>query len=130
MIRRTLFVAAAFFALALPAWNQEDQPNVNSRYVIESVNVQGSRVSRLSDSTRQELESFVGQKLDHGLLDRFAAEIRRELRVDKVAIHVSRGLEPEHVKVEFTIENQHRKAFDISFPKGLYQSRQGWSGAV
>jgi outer membrane protein assembly factor BamA len=129
MIRSTLLVAASFI-VALPVWNQEAQPNVNSRYVIESVNVLGSRVSRLSDSTRQELESFVGQKLDHSLLDRFASEIRRELRVDKVAIHVSRGTEPEHVKVEFTVENQHRRDFDISFPKGLYQSKQGWSGAV
>ena len=52
------------------------------------------------------------------------------MRVERVAIHVARGTLPEQVTVEFTIEGERRKDFDLDIPKGVYHSLQGWSGGV
>jgi len=115
---------------SLLAWNPDEQPNVNSRYTVESVHISSKRTSRLTPATRQEMESVVGQKLDHSLLDELATRIKKELRVDRVAIHIARGTLPEQVTVEFTIEGERRKDFDLDIPKGVYHSKQGWSGGV
>jgi outer membrane protein assembly factor BamA len=129
MISRVLLLTAVF-AFGVSGWNQDEPPNVNSRYIVESVHVSGKKLSRLKDATRRELEAFVGQKFDHATLNKFAARLKRELRVEDVGLHVSKGTKPDHVKVEFAIENPHQKDFDIDIPKGVYHSRQGWSGAV
>lgn len=105
-----------------------DEPNVNSRYTIESVHVEGFRSSKISTTLRSELEAVIGQKFDQSLLDRISAHIRRDLRVDKVAAKVSRGTQPEHVKIDFFVENQRSKDFDVGVPMFTYNSRQGWSG--
>lgn len=125
-----IFLAAAFFALSSLAGNQDEAPNVNSRYTVESISVSGKRTTRLSRSTRREIEALVGHNLDHGILDKFAARIRHELRADDVNIHVSKGTEPEHVKVEFLVEGKSSVGFDVDVPKGIYHSKQGWSGAA
>lgn len=131
MIRHFVpLILACFSAGSLMGWNPDEQPNVNSRYTVESVHISGKRTSRLSPATRREMEGFVGQKLDHSLLDDLATRIKKELRVEKVAIHVARGSLPEQVTVEFTIEGERRKNFDLDIPKGVYHSRQGWSGGV
>lgn len=126
-------IAIALLSLAsLPlfGWNPEEQPNVNSRYTVESVHVSGKRTTRLTENTRRELENVVGTKLDHSLLDRMAREIKRELRVEGVSVHVAKGSLPGQVAVEFLAEGGRRQDFDVDVPKGVYQSRQGWSGSV
>lgn len=117
-------------ALSLFGWNPDEQPNVNSRYTVESVHVSGRRTTRLSQSTRHELERVVGQKLDHSLLDQIATRIKKELRVEGVAVHVAKGSKPEQVSVDFTVEGGRRQDFDLEMPKGVYHSRQGWSGGI
>lgn len=129
MIPRAV-LALLFWTLALSAWNQEEQPNVNSRYVVESVHLIGTKIGRLPASTRREMEQVVGQKLDHSMLDKLAGRIKSELRVEKVAIHVAKGTEADHVTVEFVAESGRRQDFDIDIQKGVYNAKQGWSGAV
>ncbi len=128
----TRIAIALLFLSSLPSfgWNPEEQPNVNSRYTVESVHVSGKRTSRLTENMRRELETVVGTKLDHGLLDRMATEIKRELRVEGVSVHVAKGSLPGQVAVEFLAEGGRRQDFDINIPKGVYQSRQGWSGGI
>lgn len=128
MIR--LLLLPALTVLSLFAWNQDEQPNVNSRYTVESVHLSGKRATRLSQTTRRELEQVVGQRLDHSLLDDIATRIKRELRVEKVAVRVAKGTQPERVTVEFTVEGGRRQNFDLEMPKGVFVSRQGWSGGV
>ena len=121
---RALFVALILAAAAYAG----DEPNVNSRYTVESVHVAGFRSSKISITLRSELEAVVGQKFDPTLLDRISAHIRRDLRVDKVAVKVSRGTQPEHVAIDFYVENQRSKDFDVGVPMFTYNSKQGWSG--
>jgi len=115
--------------LPLFGWNPQEDVNVNSRYTVEKVSISGRLSSRVSVELRREMESVVGQKLDHGVLDRLAARIRRDLRVQNVSVRVHRGDLPEHVKVEFEIESGHRQGFDVNVPKLAYHSRQGFSAA-
>src|SRR4051794_31999254 len=95
--------AVLFILLALPlfAWNPQEDVNVNSRYTVEKVDVSGRLSARISHELRQELDSVVGQKLDHSVLERLAARMRHDLRVQNVAVRVRRGEVPDHVTVEF-----------------------------
>lgn len=127
MMRLAVFVS---LSAVLFAWNPEESPNVNSRYTVEAVRLAAKHTSRLTETTRRDMESVVGQSLDSSLLDRLAARIKKELRVDKVNVNISKGSQPGQVAVEFVAEGGHRQDFDIAIPKGVYHSRQGWSGGV
>jgi hypothetical protein len=122
--------AAFFLLLSFPlfGWNPQEDVNVNSRYTVEKVDVSGKLGPRISHELRQELDSIVGQKLDHSVLERLSARIRHDLRVQNVAVRVRRGEVPDHVTVEFEVQSGRRKDFDIDVPKFAYNSRQGWSG--
>ena len=125
-----LFPILALAAFLAFGGNPDAQLNVNSRYTVESVRVSGRPTSLLSQATRRELNSVVGQRLDHNLLDTLASRLRKELRVPGVAVHVAKGTIPEQVTVEFAIEGGRRQNFDLEMPKGVYHSRQGWSGGI
>lgn len=127
-----IFFIAVLAVSALIAGNQDEDANVNSRYTVESVNLAcaGKRAPKLSAELRREIDGIVGQKLDRGALNRIAERVQRDLRVDKVAVHVTRGFEPDRVRVEFEVENGFHREFDVAIPKFLYDSRQGWSGAA
>jgi outer membrane protein assembly factor BamA len=99
--------------------------NVNSRYTVESVHVNGGGNFRLPEPLRIMINSFVGEKFDRSALDRVADRLRRELHVSDVKINVTRGSEPDHVSVEFQVKPQ---TFDLLMGRSLYASREGWSG--
>lgn len=122
-----VFFVALILAVAA-CGGSPDEPNVNSRYTVESVHVAGYRSSKISTALRSEIEAVIGQKFDQSLLERISAHIRRDLRVEKVAVKVSRGAQPEHVKIDFFVENQRSTDFDIGVPMFTYNSIQGWSG--
>lgn len=115
--------------VALPGWNQEDEINVNSRYTVETVQLSGARTASLSSELRKEVDAVVGQRLDYGVLERLAARIKRDLRVENVSVRVRRGRLPDHVTVEFEIQDGRKKRFDLDVTKFAYHSRQGWTGA-
>jgi surface antigen Omp85-like protein len=112
--------------------------NVNSRYTVESVQIlslhhdglpQGRLYKeRTSSALRADLDKIVGQKLDHSALERLAARIKQELFVSDVAIKISRGVEPEHVIVDFEVTRSREQDFDLNVAKFLYDSREGWTG--
>jgi Omp85 superfamily domain len=128
MIR--ILVIAVLAAGGLLASNQGEDANVNSRYTVESVEFagMGSGAPKLSSALRRQIDGIVGQKLDHTTLNRIAASLRDDLHAASVAVHVTRGFEPNHVRVEFVIESGFHREFDVSIPKFVYDSRQGWSG--
>ena len=121
-------VIVFLFTLPVFGWNPQEDVNVNSRYTVERVKVSGNFSARVGHELQQELDSVVGQKLDHSVLERLSARIRHDLRVQRVAIRVLRGQAPEHVTVVFEVESGRRKDFDVDVPKFAYHSRQGWTG--
>jgi hypothetical protein len=115
--------------LPLFGWNPQEDVNVNSRYTVEKVSISGKFGSHVSSELRREMNSVVGQKLDHTVLDRIAARLRHDLRVQRVGVRVHRGDLPDHVTVEFEVEGGRRQGFDVDIPKFAYHSLQGWSAA-
>jgi hypothetical protein len=102
--------------------------NVNARYTIESVNLLGAKMVRLSQSLRSELDQVVGGKLDHPRLDKLAERIKKELHVSEVNVKVSKGATPEHVNVDFEIKNARKQDFDLNVARLLYNSKLGFTG--
>jgi outer membrane protein assembly factor BamA len=103
--------------------------NVNSRYTVESVEVSRDIESRISRNLRQDLEHLIGQKFNTKVLNDLARRVREELNVRTVSQRIVRGNAPDHVKVVLEVA-QKRGEFDLSVPKFLYHSTEGFSASV
>jgi len=124
------------FAGLLPAVPLPDEPpdqeagptNVNTRLIVESVQIYGRGSAKLSDPLRTEIDHVAGQNFDPPLLDRLRDRIKQELHVPDVRMHVAKGGMPDHVIVNFEIGVEREKRFDLDLSRFLYHSKQGWSG--
>lgn len=109
--------------------DQEAGPtNVNTRLIVESVQVSGRGSAKLSNPLRSDLDHVAGQNFDPPLLERLRDRIKQELRVPEVRMHVAKGDMPDHVIVNFEIGAEREKRFDLDLARFLYHSKQGWSG--
>lgn len=122
------FPFALAFACLLQA-GQAPDPNVNSRYTVESVEVLPAKYARVSRSLQEEMHRLVGEKLSQSILDTIRDRLKEELRATTIQQKITRGSHPEMVKVVFEIRNK-QKMIRLNVPKVVYASRQGWSGAV
>jgi hypothetical protein len=121
----TLLLAAA------PAHpNATSSQNVNSRYIVESVEVSSKKAfKRLSDHLKKDIQKLVGRKFDQDLTGKIARRLRKELRAANVTHRILRGDQPEHVKVVFD-EQGRRLEHEPDITKLAYHSKQGWTGGV
>src|SRR3954463_13780973 len=137
-LRMRTLLLTGIFAVVLPIGcaplpdgpsDEEAEPtNVNTRLIVESVQIVGRGSSKISDPLRSELGEVAGKNFDQTLLDRLADRIKRELHVPDVKMHVVKGDVPDHVIVNFEIGAEHEKRFDLDLSRFLYHSKQGWSG--
>jgi len=117
-------------------WGGNQQPllqpaefNVNSRYTVESVELSREIEARISHSLRHDIQELIGEKLNPAALNDLSKRIRTELHVRDVTQKVLRGNVPDHVKVVLDIAGR-KNEWDLSVPKVVYHSTQGFSGAV
>ncbi len=108
---------------------QSDTINVNSRYTVETIEIAGKSPRKMSSGLREEIHSLVGEKFNQSALNDLARRIRKELRVRAVSQKVQRGSQPDQVKVVFELVER-KVNFDVSVPKFVYHSRQGWTSSV
>jgi len=135
-MRTTLLagLAAALGMLPLAAGDKEDPQesiealNVNARYTVDGVHLQGAKMARLSQTLRSDLNQVVGEKFNQSRLDKLADRIKKELHVADVNVKVAKGVTPDHVTVEFDIKESHKQDFDLSLARFLYNSKLGWTG--
>jgi hypothetical protein len=80
------------------------ETNVNSQYVVESVEVKGVTESQYSSALHDEMQNMVGLMLDRAKVD----DLRRRLRAEpqlkgkySVSDKIERGSQPGHVKLIF-----------------------------
>jgi len=132
------WLGCLLFGGLLLAGTQDAEINVNTRYTVESVSITGDGWSTdvVSDSTekisaglRRDILALVGEKMNPPVLDELAKRLRKELHARTVTHRVLRGASPEYVKVVFEVKLRPAR-FDVSVPKFLYNSKQGWSGTV
>jgi Omp85 superfamily domain len=124
---RLVWLAGLLACGVLLAGSPEREINVNERYTVESVEIQGHAAADLSAGLRGELRRLVGEKLNPPMLDDLAQRIRRELHVREVTHRVLRGVQPEHVRVVFEVNGRPAK-FEVAVPKFLYRSQEGFTG--
>jgi len=106
--------------------NAVDEANVNSRYTVESIDVAGQHDYTLSQPVLQQIHGLVGMKLDFQALSSLARAITREVHARGVSVRVMRGSEPEYVRVVLEV-NEGYSRFDVSVPKFLWHSSEGWT---
>lgn len=113
---------------------------MNTRYTVETVviNADGwttdlaadhDQDRKLSPALRKDVSALIGEKLNPSVLDEIGRRLRKEFHARTVEHRVLRGKSPEYVQVAFDIRLRPTR-FDISVPKFLYSSQQGWNGAV
>ncbi len=107
--------------------NSLQELNVNSRYTVESVHVSGLRRVNISRRLRTALDQVVGSKYDDSKVKRLAERIKNELRASEVMVNVSRGVEPDHLVVNFDVKSI-EQPFDLNVAKFMYDSKEGWTG--
>src|SRR3984885_8378829 len=101
--------------------------NVNSRYTIESINFVDQHEYKLSTSALEEIRRLVGAKVSTEALDRLVTRIRGELRAHDVTFKLTRGAEPESVRVLIKVDRA-GGSFDASVPTLSYNSALGFTG--
>jgi outer membrane protein assembly factor BamA len=121
--------------LLLPAGlyadDQKPEVNINERYLVESVEFEGIDHSKISEDLWEEAQSFVGQNYNAQLANEFAEKLRERLkRRYAIDVRVNKGLKAEHVRVLFRIEKAPGVVTLKSTVKGLYHSKQGFSGLL
>jgi hypothetical protein len=117
-----------FWGSLLLAGNQFES-NINSRYIVESVEISGHDDGKISAFLRNDMNRLVGEKVDPELIDRVARRIRKELHVSTVTHRLLRGQVSGHVKVVFEVKG-HRKDVDVTIPKLTFNSKAGFSGSA
>lgn len=110
------------------------ETNVNQQYVVESVSISGVEVARfhdakLSPSLRRRIAALVGAPCDMSAIGELAGRLRTSLHLQDVREHLSRGSSPDRVRLDFQVV-QKNTAFDLSVPRFLYNSEQGWTAEV
>jgi hypothetical protein len=123
-------------ACGMALWAGNQQPvlepaefNVNSRYTVESVEVPRDVESRISCGLRHDIQQIVGNRLNAAALNDLGRRLRDELKVRSVTPKLIRGTSPDHVKVVLEV-GRRKNEFDLSVPKFLYHSSEGWTAAV
>jgi hypothetical protein len=104
-----------------------DDTNVNSRYTVESVSIEGGQADKLSKSLREELNSFIGQRFSPEAFSKLSARVRDELRARVVSTRLLKGDAPNSVRVVFEVIG---KRIDLRTENSrfAYHSNQGWTG--
>jgi hypothetical protein len=110
------------------------ESNVNQQYLIESVSISGVEVAHFHDrklppSLRQRLVGMVGAPCDMTAIGDLAGRLRSTLHLQDVKQHLSRGSSPDRVRVDFEVIKR-PYAFDLSVPRFLFHSKQGWTTEV
>ena len=132
LLLSSLVLGGAFLFPSTSLGNQQPsarliaEDNVNSRYTVESIELSEEAQPKLPPSLRQRVAAMIGSRFDPAQFDELAREIRKELHLRSVQPHVLRGSAPNTVRV--FLETERRSVeFDVSVPKFLYHSSQGWT---
>jgi hypothetical protein len=102
--------------------------NVNSKYTVESVELQSRALARISRSLRAEIDSLVGRKFDPALVGELASKLRAQIH-KRVTHSIQPGNAPEHIRVVFA-SSESPLDEEPKITKVRYHHRQGWTGGL
>jgi len=112
--------------------DQGHDTNINSKYIVDTVEVKGVPERDISPDLRQDLQTLTGKPLDSDAADRMDQRLKSEFPSYEISRRTSRGKEQGHVDLVFVLskaEWAHWLRFEPIDGNALYHSDQGW-GAV
>jgi hypothetical protein len=106
--------------------------NVNSRYMVERVEIQGFDESKLSQSIRDNIKKLIGEKLDQNKANEIQHRLEDELKPRHYVVkRVVKGSDRQHIVVIYEIRNVRWIPFIAQPPQRiLYHSKQNFSAVV
>jgi hypothetical protein len=119
------------FLVARISEDEDLASNINARYTIESVAIDGVEESSINKGLWDRLQALVGGRLDQGELDRLRGELASDQPGYDVKSRVSRGSRQGQLRIVFEFEESERLRwipFTRSRSKYVYHGEQGWSG--
>ncbi len=123
-----LFIAPAVGRAQHPERGGQDV-NVNSRYVVDDVSIEGIDDSDVSRSLRAERHKLIGEKYDPGAVRELAGRLRKELRGYSVNARVRRASTPDRLRVIFNVERTANSLYLQAAPL-VYHSDEGFSAVL
>ncbi|MCS7024529.1 MAG: outer membrane protein assembly factor [Bryobacteraceae bacterium] len=111
---------------ALVAEAAADPTNVNSRYMVEAVELPVPYQQRLSDALRAELKAMVGRQFNPQQSDRLLRRLREELEGYRITQRVVRGSKPDSIRIVYEVERTRRRS-DVVLPRLAYHSKQNFT---
>jgi len=112
--------------------DQDRDPNVNSKYIVDTVEVKGVPDRDISPDLRQDLQTLTGKPLDSDAADRLDQRLKSEFPNYDISRRTSRAADQGHVNLVYVLikpEWARWLRFEPIDGNALYHSDQGW-GAV
>lgn len=125
--------ARVIFLVASDARAADTGGNVNTRYIVERVSIDGVEESRLSDALRDDLRALEGARLDRKAIDRVMTRVRDELPGYDVSRRMVRGGERGRLRMVVQVrpgEDMRWLRFRPSGGKFVLHEDQGGSGVL
>jgi hypothetical protein len=107
--------------------------NINVRYVVEEVEVEGLAFERVSAGLRRDLDALEGRALDGAEADRIEERLATEFPDYEIDRRIARGSERGRIRLVFDFDRRDSSRwipFASSRSKIVFHEHQGWSGAV
>jgi hypothetical protein len=123
--------ARVFFLVARISDDAGLGSNINARYEVESVEIEGLKEHEISGDLRDRLQALVGTRLDPAEADRLIEALKTERPGHDVSRRIERGTRRGRIRVVFKItetEELRWLPFAKSRSKFVYHSEAGWSG--
>lgn len=119
------------FVVTRVSTSEAQADNVNTRYTVERVDIDGIDDDRVSQSLRDDLQALVGRPLEDEEADRLSDRLRAEFPDHDVRRRVSRGDESGQLRVTFIVRRSEASWWVPFAPNGsklVYHRDLGWSG--
>jgi hypothetical protein len=121
--------AHVIFLVARISEDTDLSENINARYVVESVEIEGPS-SEVSQQLRDDLQKLVGRRLDSDEAEELRDRLEDELPGRDVSRRISKGSQPGMIRVVFEIFEEPWIRFAPTRSKLVYHAQQGWSGVL
>jgi hypothetical protein len=113
--------------------DQGGDPNINTKYIVDSVEVRGVPQRDISAELWKELQSLVGKPLDSDAAERLGNQLRAEFPNYDLTRSTSRSSEQGRIKVIYILrlpEWLRWLRFEPIDANALYHSDQGWGALL
>lgn len=113
--------------------DQDREANVNTRYLVETVELRGAREDDLSPELRAALQALAGRQLDSDEADRLETRLREALPDVDVRRRTVRGSQPGRIRLIFDVfraEWSRWLRFEPQEANLIYHSDQGWGARL